>query len=213
MDSFEFLNTVKVSISTGNGKIGRVLNVSIAPIISCGNCKGCKYFCYDVKAVLLRLNVLKARARNYVFAMKYRDAYFEAIRKKLMRRRLNKYFRWHVGGEMPDYAYFCETVKIAREFPEFKFWTYTKVYGYVNRYVRENGRDAIPENYKIMFSKWDGMPIYNPYNFPVFACKLKDGNKDPMEWDAMYKCPGNCDTCKKANRGCLIGENVYADEH
>lgn len=207
---------LSVCISAGNVKIGRVMNVSTAPLFACGNCKECMHYCYDIKANLQYSNVLSARARNYVLAKFHRDEYFRQIRNALAKRRKNKYFRWHVAGDILDMAYLEEMVKIAREFPEFTFWTYTKMYPIVNSFCRKNGgRDAIPANLSIMFSEWDGMPIYNPYGFGVFSCKLQDGNKNhtPEYFDGLYKCPGNCDICKAAGRGCLINENTYADEH
>lgn len=212
------LETVKVSISDGNKKVGRVLNVSIAPIVTCPNCRECCKLCYDIKANLQYGNVLNARARNTVLALNYPEIYFGQIRDKMKRRRKNKYFRWHVGGDIPTYEYFCEMVEIAKEFPDFITWTYTKNYWIVNRYVKEHGNDrrvAIPENFTIMFSEWDGMPLVNPYDFPVFTCKLKDGNKNhkPEYFDTLYRCPGNCDICKAAHRGCIAGETTYANEH
>ena len=42
-------DTLSVTLSRGNRKIGRFANVSLAPIVSCGNCCGCKSFCYDLK--------------------------------------------------------------------------------------------------------------------------------------------------------------------
>lgn len=203
----------KVSISKGNSKIGKVMNVSISPVITCGNCSECMGICYDIKANIQYGNVLEARCKNTVLAMDYRDYYFDEIDKAMSRRRANKYMRWHVGGEIPDFDYFCRMVENARRHKDFVIWTYTKMYGIVNRYCDLFGRDAIPENMVIMFSKWDGVPMNNPYNFPVFACRLKDGNKDEMEWDAMYKCPGNCDICKACNGGCICGMDTYNDEH
>lgn len=215
----EYINVgdgLKVCISAGNVKIGRVMNVSTAPVFACGNCKECKHYCYDIKANLQYGNVLRARARNYVLAKFHREEYFSQIRRALAKRRRNKYFRWHVAGDILDYDYLCEMVQIAKEFPEFTFWTYTKMYVLVNNYCKQNGgRSAIPSNLSIMFSEWDGMPMYNPYGFGTFSCKLEAGNKNhPAEYfDTLYKCPGNCDICKAAGRGCLVNENTYADEH
>ena len=106
-------------------------------------------------------------------------------------------------------------VKIANEFPNFIFWTYTKNYKVVNDFVRKNGKNAIPGNFHIMFSKWDGMKMEHPYNFPMYACKLKNGNKDTSEkeFKNMFLCPGNCDVCKAINRGCIKGENTFVHEH
>ena len=43
---------IAMCISNGNKKIGKVMNVSLPPILTCHNCKECKYFCYDIKACL-----------------------------------------------------------------------------------------------------------------------------------------------------------------
>ncbi len=204
-----------ICISTGNRKIGRVHNVSTAPIITCGNCSHCSGMCYDVKANIQYKNVLDARARNTVIATEHRDKFFAGIRYYISKRKTNKYFRWHVGGEILDLNYFSEMVDIAWLFPDWTFWTYTKMHSIVNEYCDMFGKNAIPSNFTVMFSEWDGMPLVNPYNFPVFTCKLKDGNKnhDAAYFEKLYKCPGNCDICKNLHRGCIAGETTYADEH
>lgn len=210
----EVIDSLHVSISKGNSKIGRVMNVSQAPLLTCIGAP-CWLYCYDVKAVVQYSNVRIARVKNSVLAIFARDRYFAEIETALNRRRRNKFFRWHVGGEMPDYDYFNRTVDVARRHPDFIFWTYTKKYDFVNKFIAEYGRDAIPENYKIMFSEWDGLKVNNPHGLPVFSCKLKAGNKNhaPEYFEKLWKCPGNCDICKAAGRGCLAGENTYADEH
>lgn len=210
------LDGLKVSISKGNRKIGRVMNVSTSPIITCGNCSHCAGFCYDVKSGIQYGNVREARAKNTALAQFARDEYFAQIGAAMDRRRTNKYFRWHVGGEILDADYFRRMVKNAAAHPDFVVWTYTKMHEIVNAYCDENGgRSAIPGNMVIMFSEWDGMPLANPYGFPVFSCKMKAGNiNHPAEYfDNLWKCPGNCDICKAAHRGCLAGESTYADEH
>lgn len=210
---------VYVHISRGNRKIGRVMNVSTAPVLACANCKECKSFCYDIKACMqYPCNVLTARVENLYMARYARRQYFQQIKDACSRRRANKFFRWHVAGDILDADYFVHMVEIARMFPDFVFWTYTKNYAIVNHYVATHGGNrhvAIPGNLSIMFSEWDGLEMDNPYNFGTFSCKLKDGNKNhaPEYFDGLYKCPGNCDICKVAGRGCLVNENTYADEH
>lgn len=210
---------IKSCISTGNKKIGRVLNVSMMPLLTCGNCKECSKLCYDIKACLQYPGtVIDARMRNTVLARYHRDVYFDRIDQKMSRRRTNKFFRWHVAGDILDLDYFERMVENARRHPDFVIWTYTKMYGIVNQYVAAHGGDrrvAIPKNMHIMFSEWDGMPMDNPYNFPVFACRLKDGNvsRTDDQFMTMFKCPGNCDICKAAHTGCVAGMDTYADEH
>lgn len=211
------IDHLHVSFSNGNSKIGRVLNVSVMPLLTCGNCGQCGPYCYDIKACVQYKNVLNARVNNTAMVFWARDRYFEEIDIKMFRRKKNKFMRWHVGGEIPDYDYFCRMVEIAKHHPDFIIWTYTKMYHFVNRYCKEHGgsKECIPAHFHIMFSEWDGTKMDNPYNFPMFTCKLKDGNKNhsPEYFTGLYKCPGNCDVCKAAGRGCLASETTYADEH
>ena len=212
------LKTIIVCISAGNRKIGRIWNVSILPIFSCGNCKRCAGICYDIKANVQYGNVLNARARNYVLARYNMPEFFRQIGAFLSNYRgKNKFFRFHVCGEILNYEYFARLVETARNHPDWFFYTYTKMYGIVNSYIAANIHEThpIPTNFVIMFSEWDGVEMDNPYNMPTFSCKLKGGNVNhPAEYfDTLYKCPGNCDVCKAARRGCFAGENVYADEH
>ena len=208
------INSIKLCISSGNRKIGRVMNVSLPPVISCSNCTECKFYCYDIKACLQYPNtVINARMRNLVVLLHDRDRFFAEIDDKMNRRRTNKYFRWHVAGDIVDADYFNRIVENARRHSDFVIWTYTKVYHIVNEWIANNG--PLPSNLHVMFSEWDGMPMDNPYNLPIFTCKLKAGNKNRTadSFESMHKCPGNCDICKATNRGCIAGENTYADEH
>ena len=134
----------------------------------------------------------------------------------MSKRRTNKFFRFHVAGDIIDVDYFDRMVKLSRKHSDFVIWTYTKNYAVVNSYVQQHGLDAIPENLHVMFSEWDGMQLVNPYNFPVFTCKMKNGNinhPDAKYFDGLYKCPGNCDVCKELRAGCIAGMNTYCDEH
>lgn len=208
---------IKMCISSGNIKIGRVLNVSLPPMITCGKaCVGtCDHYCYDIKACNLYANtVIDARARNFVLWIKDHDEYFRRIDEKMSRRRKNKYFRFHVSGDIVSAEYLDRMCKLARKHPDFVIWTYTKQYALVNEYVRTHGNDrnaAIPSNLTIMFSEWRGLEMNNPYNFPEFTCVFtSEGEKlDSGKW----VCPGNCDICKKACRGCVNGENTQCEDH
>ena len=207
----------KITISSGNVKIGRVMNFSLAPLLTCGKaCRVCAGICYDIKACLQYPNsVIDARARNTAMAQNHLDVVFSRIDEAMSRRRKNKFFRWHVAGDIISEEYFAMMVRLAWLHPDFVIWTYTKQYSLVNAYCDKYGRDAIPSNFSIMFSKWDGLAMPNPYNFPVFNCRLKDGNKDTSDswFDSTYKCPGNCDICKACGRGCVAGESAWCDEH
>lgn len=206
-----------VSISDGNIKIGKVLNVSLAPIITCGAmCKYCKGLCYDIKACLQYKDVRIARAKNTALALYNRKEYFRQIEKKLERRKSNLFLRWHVSGDILDYDYLDRMIQLAKKFPAFRFWTYTKQYHIVNEWIHING--DLPSNLKIMLSQWkvkteDGkivaLPLPNPYNLPIFTVRFAE-EEIPKN---LFKCPGNCDICKRLNRGCIAGESTYNDAH
>lgn len=46
------VSDIPLCISKGNRKIGRVMNVSLAPVLTCANCSGCVKLCYDIKACM-----------------------------------------------------------------------------------------------------------------------------------------------------------------
>ena len=141
-------------ISTGNRKIGRVHNFSMAPGITCANCTGCLAYCYDVKAVLQYPNVAAALAENTVLMKLHREETFQAIDRYISTHKANKFFRWHVSGEILDVDYFDRMVRIARHHPDWVFWTYTKNYRAVNEWIRSNGgsKESVPANLSVMFS-------------------------------------------------------------
>lgn len=207
---------LKIAVSKDNRKIGKVINVSQAPIITCGkNAKYCKHFCYDLKAVLQYPSTLLARARNTAIARFDLNEYFNQIEDVLQRRQKNFYFRWHVGGDIPSGLYFAKMVELANKYPHFVFWTYTKKYWIVNHWIKVNGQ--LPNNLTVMFSQWKerdesgnikAIPFDNPYNMPIFTVRF-----DEEEKPNLYKCPGNCDICKQLNRGCIAGESTYNDAH
>lgn len=203
------LEKLNVSISDGNVKIGHCKNVSSLPVYSCRHlCGRCVKFCYDIKACIQYKNVINARVKNFVIFKRNREKFFSDIADALSHVKAHKFFRYHVGGEIIDIDELYRLVKLAKQFPDFKMWTYTKNYNVVNFYCDIYGKDSIPENLQIMFSEWKGTPVINPYNFPVFACRFPD-EKPPFE----YKCPGNCDICKANGRGCINGESTYTDLH
>lgn len=221
------LDTISTCISEGNDKIGHVLNVSLPAILSCANCSECMHFCYDIRDCFRHgwdSIVMMLRAKNWAILLRDREKYFREIENAIINRTSEFFFRWHVGGDMPDADYFRRMVELAFKYILFVFWTYTKHYEIVNNYVRDHAtvyipdearKSCIPSNFHIMFSDWDGMPMDNPYGFPIFACKMKKGNKNhPVGFFLkLWRCPGNCDICKKCKRGCVVGESSYTDQH
>ena len=213
------INDLTVIISRGNSKLGKTLNVSLLPIFDCGNCAQCAPECYDIKACLRFKNVLRARTINSFIWENDPEKFFADIRKTLDSVKDNKFLRYQEAGDIPNTRYLEDMIKIAVDYPDFTFWTYTKMYALVNDYVRTHGGSraaAIPANLSIMFSPWTGCPMDNPFNFPVFAVRMpnpEDNDYTQEEFNAMFHCPGNCNYCKAARRGCIAGESTWNDLH
>lgn len=203
----EEFSKVHIALSNGNSKIGKVLNVSLPAILTCGaNCKQCRKYCYDIKACMQYKNVMLARARNYVLLQRNPWRFWKELQNAMDKRKDNKYLRFQVGGDIVDIVYLHGMVTTARFNPDWKVWTYTKQYDIVNRYITICGK--LPENMTIMYSEWKGLEMENPYNQPEFRVIMK-GDEKP---EGHY-CPGNCDICKHYERGCIAGETTYCLEH
>jgi len=200
---------LRLHISKGNRKIGRTHNFSMAPGHTCANCSECIHYCYDVKACWQYENVRKARAENTAMMKLDMLRTFAQIDAYISKRRTHKYFRWHVSGDILSVEYFDCMVKIAKYHPDWIFWTYTKNYYAVNEWIKRNGKSALPKNLSVMFSVWNGMPCPNPYGMPTFTCIMPGMQPAENEW----RCPGNCEACLQARRGCPFRESSNVDAH
>ena len=97
------------------------------------------------------------------------------------------------------------------------YWLQVKAAAMVTKYFRfhvsgDIGIDNIPENLKIIFSAWPGMPMENPHNFPVANVIFK-GQQPEENWKI---CGGNCAECACRGVGCWElkkGENIAFYEH
>ena len=224
---------LKVLVSEGNSKIGKSLNVSIMPIITCG-CMGnvCGVICYAVRAMIrMGFNGDKWKQNRWVIntliAFLDPDRYFEEI-KSAIREGLSRpkkpihYFRWHVGGEIMSLTYFHRMVNLAKEFPEVRFLAFTKRYDIVNEYMDGyGGRNSIPENLSILYSAAPGETVPNPYHLPECHIWMADEKLNKV-WrvqfveSQIWHCPGNCEECQCVGAGCWFlkdGTIVLLKQH
>lgn len=201
------LEQIHIHIAKGNRKVGRVRNVSLMSRICCGNCKTYEHYCYDIKAALQYKTVMTARAENTALAYRDRKEYFNQIVESLTPKCKIKAFRFHVGGEILDEEYLRGMCYVALMRPDWKFWTYTKMYDIVNRFIRNCG--SLPENLVILYSKDQNSYVDNPFGMPEAYTVIK-GDLEPSD---KVKCPGNCETCLEGGFGCPFGDSVYFLEH
>jgi hypothetical protein len=110
------------------------------------------------------------------------------------------FFRWHVGGDIPNQAYFEGMKLVAEAAPNTRFMAYTKRYDldYHNR----------PLNLTIIMSCWPGYKL--PKNsLPRFWVQDNTENRVPAD---AFKCPGGCETCRKC-WFLKVGDNVVIQKH
>jgi hypothetical protein len=202
-----------VSISQGNTKMGKVASVSLLPILTCpARCNGtCGDKCYAKKLALLRPTVARAYARNTAVARLAPTVFFRVVREAM---RTVEYFRFHVSGDIRNYAYLRSVVRACSIVPHCQVLMFTKRFELVNRYIEEFG--PLPSNLHCLFSGWTNLfPTdggYNPHHLPETTVYAKDEDIRP-EWTP---CGGNCLDCAIHDGGCWAakpGETIAFKIH
>ena len=203
----------QVSISMKNSKMGPIPSVSLPPIVSCPHWDLCKnekgkLVCYAVR--MYRNGMLSCKEawdRNLDILNRDRDSYFEQIKSVAFAQR---FFRWHVSGDIIDIDYLDRMVKLARELKHTEFLAFTKNYEAVNEYFESHKKPA--NLHLIMSLPFTGATIENPHNLPTAAVVLK-GQEPEDDWKV---CGGNCFECACRGVGCWQlkkGETVAMNEH
>lgn len=198
-----------VQISPGNTKTGNtVASVSLIPIAYCPNSKECKSQCYDIRNDCRHNGVKNARARNTAIWEIEPQRYFNEVSWSV---KFVKYFRWHIGGDIVNMEYLKGMVRVAEENQHCTFLAFTKNYSVVNDYL---SKCDIPENLKIIFSRWPGLPCENPFSLPEAHILFADGVTTADE--RTKPCGGNCSECAVTDSGCWTlksGESVSFPAH
>ena len=200
-------NTLKVSISQGNRKMGAIPSVSLPPIVTCKHCETCAGLCYAAKLCRIYKTVRESYDRNLKILVKDRNAYFEQVTAAAM---MSGFFRFHVSGDIVDVDYLDRMCKTARKCKNTHFLAFTKNYEDVNAYFETHKK---PRNLQIIFSlPFTGAVIDNPHNLPTAAVILK-GTEPADTWKI---CGGNCTECACRGVGCWElkkGETIAFYEH
>lgn len=181
----------KVSISTGNKKMGAIPSVSLPPVVTCHNCETCAKKCYAVKLMRIYKSVKKAYYNNLDILNNDRNAYFLQVKASAM---TTRFFRFHVSGDIVDIDYLDRMVKLARDCKKTEFLAFTKNYDDVNNYFTNHRK---PKNLHL---------------FPTASVILKGQTPNPSH----KICGGNCSACACQGVGCWElkkGETIAFYEH
>jgi hypothetical protein len=197
----------KIRISKGNEKMGEIKSVSLPPIITCAKGCTCAKKCYAARFCNRRKNVREAYEKNLEILTNNPASYWEQVNDVVF---LSRFFRFHVGGDIPNYEYLEKVVETAKNNPYCEILIFTKRYDFVNKMMDNGGQ--IPENLHLILSDWEGMEMPNPYNLPVSHVIFKGQNPEE-NWKI---CTGNCLECAKKGANCWTlknGEHVAFHEH
>lgn len=150
--------------SEGNSKT-HIVSYSLMPGLTCmhnGKFPPCYYtgqgYClYDLR----NPNALKNAVHNTVLLMKYTEEFKKSL---LLICSTHASMRLHVEGDFANVNHLRIVDEVTRK-TNCVVMTYTKKYDMVNKYVERHGLFA--DNFVLLFSKWEGLEMNNPYNFPV----------------------------------------------
>jgi hypothetical protein len=197
----------KLCLSKGNTKIGKIPNISFTPIVSCASgipCANGK--CYALQSFIQYPAVRDAWRGNLKYWTDDPKAFIEDLVAGLTKFRALPYFRWFVGGDMPDMFFLAQMCKVAKLFPDTKFLAYTKKYELVNEYFDAQVK---PDNLQIVMSAWPNVPFDNRHALPVAYYHSVDNIDTRIDHD-LFVCTGKCDKCKHCwdtNDGVIFEEH------
>lgn len=197
----------KITISKGNQKLGNVPSVSLPACTTCNPDAPCFKQCYAARLCKRRKTVANSYENNLQALKEDFDGYWLQVKAAAITQR---FFRYHVSGDIPNIDYFAEMVKTAEELPHTTFLAFTKQYGIVNLYIELFGQ--LPSNLKIIFSNWGTWKCKNPYKLPTCEVIFKDDTPAP-NWKI---CGGNCTECACRGIGCWElkpGETIAIYKH
>ena len=196
-----------VSISSGNRKLGCVMNVSTTPGRCCPKGIPCASDgCYANKLIRRFSSTREAWRRNEDLAKNHPDSYFMQIAAKVAKAQ-PRLFRWHVAGDILNGDYLGGMCNIAAANPDTHFLAFTKAFDIVNRY---EDREAIPGNLVLIYSAWPGLSFSNTHGHRI--AWMQNGSETRVPADAI-ECPGNCESCGLCYELPKLGRDVVFYKH
>jgi len=174
-------------------KLGSIPNLSLPPIITCMKGTLCAKKCYAMKSYRQYPAVAKNWKENLRFYQKDPSGYFNAVSTWLAKHK-PEYFRWHVGGDIPDIVYLRIMDAVAKTHYNIQFLCYTKRWAMLQATHEE---DVAP-NLTLVLSRWPGDSVpANVGRWPQ-AWMFDSKNLDTRIPKAgTFICPGSCTDCKK----------------
>jgi len=178
---------MRLFISNGNKKLGPIPNVSLPPIKTCIENPQCAEKCYARKfSTGYAKNTAGIRWEENWQLWQENPARFELELSNYLTWAEPRYFRWHVGGDIPDENYLRMMKNIAWLFPQTKFMAYSK------RPWAWTTEGNELKNLSIIRSLWINEPVADEEPYMFYKVWPKD--KEPSSHEIW--CSGDCTSCK-----------------
>ena len=175
-------DNLKIHISAGNMKLGAIMNISLPPVVTCHNCSSCKKYCYAVRSYNRFTDTAAGWNENYMLFITDPDRYFTEISAAV---KLQRFFRWHVSGDIINAKYLSGMIRVAQENPKCEFLAFTKAYEIVNTAIGSG--TIIPENLHLLFSAAPGNRMPNPFKIPECHVNFADSALNTYCGGAEYE--------------------------
>lgn len=208
----------------GNSKTGKnVINLNFPIEYTCKHTCECytEKACYAESGCYLYSDNQASYSENFNFFCAVDSETFCKAVQMAIEKMGFKLFRYFTCGDIVNYRFFECMVTIAKENPSVRFWSYTKKYEIVNRWLDENG--TLPENLTIIFSHWlnhDGsyFPMDNRHNLPTSEF-IPLGREELLE-TVTHVCPCSdpsvvacCEDCDHPCYELKNGQSMALCEH
>lgn len=211
--SNHYTDGVSIHISGGNAKLGSIMNISLPPVATCSNCGSCCKYCYAVRSYNRFTGTATGWNENYLLFLTDPFNYFNEISAAV---KTQRFFRWHVSGDIVNERYFAGMIRVAAENPKCEFLAFTKAYQTVNAAIAAGA--VIPGNLHLLFSAAPGVDMPNPYRIPECHINFADPTLNTYCGGAEYEyhCTGNCTECAANGCGCFFlkpGDATIINQH
>ena len=178
----------RIFISPGNNKLGRTPNISLPPHTTCELDAPCRKDCYANNHAYKIYPLTRAAWDRNLLLWEHEPGDFEDELIAYLGANPPRYFRWHVGGDMPDQSYAEMVERIATVFPETLFLIYTR------RIWLDRPIPWFPvpltANLFVMRSQWIGEGVDTTERKFIV---LPKGAPVPIDGSL---CPGKCEGCR-----------------
>ena len=176
----------KLYISAGNTKLGSIPNLSLPPITTCLPNVPCADKCYAKFAYLRFAKTRAAWDANLTFWREDPVGFALALNTYLDKRK-PVYFRWHVGGDIPDPKYAVMMDAVAFAHPRTQFLCYTRTL-----------TKSYQPNLTIVVSHWLEEHQLDSERPNGWVITQKGAHYLMLKTDKLYtihSCQGSCKVC------------------